>query len=565
MLLTKRALRWILLALGLIGIITLTGLNLYSLYDIKDRIIGTEKDRQLKKVEEIATNVRREMYNHTMGLSRLELDPIEQTFKQTGQFPEEMNKIIEKAAENRMFSSIYYTPEGLDPCSSNSHIFSFDYSTKRFKKSEFTTQVICDGVGLIKTRAKIQLNDFDYRWNYITEFDTHRSMNHALLNVAENRAIGYLTLIIDRDYLVNELVNPLMKEYFAESEQSGSVLWLYDWVLQEVLATSDESVQYNRDLVSDIQRFPGILSNWNLRIAFLNPPITSAFADTFAKNLIVLGVSVLFLFGALLFMFLTAQQERELAQRQADFLATVTHELKTPLAVMQAAGENISDGRVMEEARLKKYGHHIYSESIRLKNMIEKLLDIAKADAGQNLTKPMPHQLDQLVTDYVELNRAYIEEQGFKLNLHTDANLPYAILDQDSVETIVRNLVENALKYSDSTKQVDISVKHENSNVVLSVSDRGKGIPKSDMKNIFKKFFRVEDPHSAKTKGHGLGLSIVKTLVELNKGTISVKSEIGKGSTFIVSFPAFSESEISIYSEKNGIISQNLTEHTHHA
>src|SRR5690606_24202207 len=115
------------------------------------------------------------------------------------------------------------------------------------------------------------------------------------------------------------------------------------------------------------------------------------------------------------------------------------------------------------------------------------------------------------------------------------------MIDEDSFETIISNLTENAIKYSIDEKVIEYSISSDEKNVYLSVHDRGIGIPKKAIKSIFNKFYRVENPLSAKTKGHGLGLSIVKNLIDLNNGEITAHSEPGIGSTFIVRFPKLNE------------------------
>ena len=291
--------------------------------------------------------------------------------------------------------------------------------------------------------------------------------------------------------------------------------------------------------------FSDSLDDWSIYATLLESPTIAASDASLTRNLIVLGVAVFVLFGALVFIFINAQRERELAERQAGFLANITHELKTPLAVMQAAGENIADGRVTDGKRLKNYGDHIYNESVRLKKMIEKLLDAAKADSGQVMTEQSPKFLGALAAEFYEANRPYIEDEGFEFTFKCEDDLPLVMVDADHVETILNNLVENAMKYSRERKEIDIIVFQSGDFVELQVSDKGTGIPKKSMKYIFDKFYRVEDSLTAKTKGHGLGLSIVKNMTEMNGGTIEVDSEHGKGSTFRVKFPAMMKSGFS--------------------
>lgn len=533
----NRLLRWVLLMLGLIAIIALTGMNVFSLYDIRERVTESESERQLKKAEEITTLVQGEIYEPFNKLLNID-NKAEASLEDEGELSKTLEKIFTNLADNPYTSAIYYTPAAKDPCEIGTSIIYFDQEVRKMETTDDYTSLVCDGVGLIRSATRIQINNFDLRWRSMIEFDAHRSMNIGLINLTENRVIGYFTFILNQEAIVNNLIAPLINQYFGGEENKGTVVWLHDHRKDQVLASNNPSIDFSVDLVDNRVRFPRFFSDWIIKVAFLNPPLTSAYQETFRKNIIVLGFAVLFLVGSLLFMFYTAQKERELSMRQAGFLANVTHELKTPLAVMQAAGENISDGRVTEPERLKKYGGHIYDESIRLRKMIEKLLDVAKYDAGQSLVNRTPQNLKTLIDTYLEENKEFIHEKGFDLEYDTENAINFEILaDSDSIETILNNLIENAIKYSSNKKKIIIKLFEDESRIKLTVRDHGLGIQKSELKNIFKKFYRVEESLVAKTKGHGLGLSIVRNLIILNEGDISVDSEYGKGTTFTVSFP----------------------------
>lgn len=533
----NRFMRWVLLMLGLVAIIALTGMNVFSLYDIRKRVTESESERQLKKAEEITTLVQSEIYEPFSKLLNIDKQE-EASLEDDGKLSKTLEKIFADLADNPYTSSIYYTPSEKDPCEAGTSIYYFDQSKRKMETTEHYSSLVCDGVGLIRSATRIQINNFDLRWRSMIEFDAHRSMNIGFINLTENRVIGYFTFILNKEAIINELISPLIDQYFGGSENEGTVVWLHDHRRDVVLASNNPYVDFSVDLVDNRIRFPRFFSDWIIKVAFLNPPITSTYQDTFRKNIIVLGVAVLFLVGSLLFMFYTAQKERELYLRQAGFLANVTHELKTPLAVMQAAGENISDGRVVEPERLKKYGIHIYNESIRLRRMIEKLLDAAKYDAGQALIDRTPQDLKTIVDTYLNENREFIRAKGFKIEYETEDEIDFKILaDSDSLETILNNLVENAVKYSSEKKKIIINLFEDDSLIKLTVRDHGVGIKNSELKNIFKKFYRVEETLVAKTKGHGLGLSIVRNLIILNEGDISVDSEYGKGTTFTISFP----------------------------
>lgn len=549
----SKAFRWALLGIGLLAIIALTGMNVYSLYDIRARMIDGEEERQLSLVDELTRNVWRQIYQPFEGLGNLELEPTESTIENSGMFPPQLHEKIISAAESPLFDGLYYTPEGTDPCIDGTKVYVYNYSTQIMEYTENYPSTLCDGVGLARTKARIELNSFDYRWNNNVEFDAHRTMNIGFINLSENRIIGYLSVSMNKEYIVDDVIAPLLTEYFDPKTNPGTVLWLHDWANNDVLATNNPAVNFDRELINSRKFFPGdMFENWNIKVGFIENPVGALYDETLFKNLFVLGVAMLFVIGSLLFMFFTAQKERNLSQRQAGFLANVTHELKTPLAVMQAAGENISDGRVTEKERLKQYGTHIYNESIRLRGMIEKLLDVAKTDSGQTLIKAAPSHLNELVKDYIKENRSYIEEKGFTVSFKHSMDRALIMIDRSHLETVLSNLTENAIKYcGDRKKSIKFKVESESKNMVLHVSDTGIGIPKKHQKNIFKKFYRVEDSLNAKTKGHGLGLSIVKNLIQLNGGTIDVTSEVGKGTTFTIRFPIFMREEEKLKSDKN--------------
>ena len=568
--LRNRAFRWILLMLGLSAIIALTGMNVLSLYDLRDRMVESEEERRIDQLDEINDTVRNRILEPLRGLYKIELEPIENSIQQTGQLPDNFQEVIARSSKSPFFDNIYFTPDQVDPCDSSSVIYKYDPGQNAIAPTSDYPDLICDGVGLARTKTKIQLNDFNYRWNNNWEFDTHRSLNIGLINLSESRVIGYLSLTLNEDYIVNEVLPPILTSYFGNSNETGIVVWVRDWTNNRVLATNDTTVEYDRDLRDHIMGFSGsgFFDNWSLNLAFLNTPVTNAYNATLVKNLVVLGVAVLFLLGALIFMFVTAQRERHLAQRQASFLANVTHELKTPLAVMQAAGENISDGRVTEPKRLKQYGEHIYNESIRLRSMIEKLLDVARVDSGQNMIKAAPYVIHDLMKKYLSENREYIENKGFEVKFKSSAENALSMIDSDSFETIVSNLTENAIKYSTDEKYIEYQISSNKDSVFFSITDHGIGIPKKAQKNIFKKFYRVDDSDSLSTKikGHGLGLSIVQNMVNLNGGTIEVKSSLGKGTTFIVRFPKLAKEDVQ-NSEVQSIgtdssVTEKLNKHT---
>lgn len=513
-------------------------MNVYTLYEVRDTLIEGEQKKQIALLDEIALNVRRTIYRPYRGFNTLELEPIKGSLELNGQFPEQIREKLVQVAESPVFNGVYYTPADIDPCIEGSRVYELDRGSTLLSLTDNYPQILCDGVGLVRTKARIELNNFDYRWNTNTEFDAHRSMNIGFINLHENSVIGYLTAIIDQSYLIEEVIAPEIQQYF-DSSKTTSVVWLHDWANDVVLATNNNKIPFEIEEVQKRVDFGRMFENWNLKIAFLDNASVKLYNATFTKNIIVLGFSAILLLGALFYIFYTAQKERSILQQQTDFLANVTHELKTPLAVMQAAGENISDGRVSQPKRLKEYGAHIYQESVRLNKMIEMLLDVARSDYGTTLIHAKPYDLSDLVREILLQQKSLIMKKGHSLTHNLNLEYATVLVDPEHIKIILTNLIDNAIKYSVAPSIIHIELKAEKDGYNLIVKDQGIGIPRSHIKNIFKKFYRVEDSLSAKTKGHGLGLSIVQGLMQLNKGTIKVKSEKTSGSIFTCYFPKY--------------------------
>jgi len=540
-------LRIVFFGIATVAVVALTLLNVYSLYELRNSSIESATDVKKLQIEEFANSIQYQFYNSVWDIRKLDMNTVKTGWQNNQNLPDSFTQILQTVSKDPLYSNIHFIHKNNDGCIDPAYpVYRFDAAQDRFVTIDEAPDLVCDGFGISKSRARAIVDD--YRFNTRTTFDSHRSMTIALVDLTDNSVVGHLNLLIDKDYLLNDYIAEEMAKSFGNADESGIVVWLRDWIQDDILLSSDPDYTYNRDEYPiDIrQRFSDSLDDWNIHATILESPTIAASDASLTRNLIVLGVAVFVLFGALIFIFINAQRERELAERQAGFLANITHELKTPLAVMQAAGENLADGRVTEGKRLKSYGDHIYNESVRLKRMIEKLLDAAKVDSGQLSTQQAPHFLQELTAEFVEANRGYIEDQGFTFNFTHDKNLPLVMVDADHIETTLNNLVENAMKYSRDEKEISVKVEKKGSYVAISVSDKGTGIPKNSLRYIFDKFYRVEDSLTAKTKGHGLGLSIVKNMVELNGGTINVKSDYGKGSTFIVKFPTLMTSDPNI-------------------
>lgn len=530
--------RWFFFGIAIASVLSLTILNIYSLHALRDSTIESAKENRKLQLEEYTSRIGYNFYQPFRDIRNLDMADLHTSWKNEKRFPLHFKQVLEDALSDSLYSEIYFIPQNENGCQKPEYpIYKYSTFTGQFNPVYKHPKSVCDGFG-ISLSGLNTINLDEYRFNNRLAFDTHRSMTSALINLEDKTVVGHMNFQINRDYLVNRLMKPALEAKFGTPESSGMIVWIRDWMQDEILLSNSTEIAYSRELVDIRQRFPGLMDNWVLHASYVESPAVAATHASFIRSLIVLGSAVFLLIGALVFIFINAQKEREFAERQAGFLANVTHELKTPLAVMQAAGENISDGRVTDEKRLKNYGIHIYEEAIRLRKMIDKLLDVAKVDSGQTMVKQAPHRLDELIKKYIADQQAFIESKGFTILLNTDKAIPLTMVDADQLETVLSNLIENSIKYSRMDKKITVTVFSEGTTVGFKVADNGQGIPRKALKNIFNKFYRVENSMTAKTKGHGLGLSIVQNLVELNGGKITVESEIDKGSEFTITFNA---------------------------
>lgn len=509
-------------------------MNVLSLYRLHERTIQSDKEAKSAELTEFTYEVRNRFYTPFRGFSKINMPSLEQKLLEESQFLEAFLSVMKKAAKDSLYDGIYFSRNSDEVCR-DGIIQKYDKRLSRFRSTNQFPKLVCDGVSLAETRMRPLIED--YRWNNKVFFDNNRSMSMALINLNDQRVVGYVTFVVNKDYLLEKYFRSSLVSKFGDPDMSGIIVWLVDWTKGKVLISNDLTKPFDRSHVFQSLKFPNLFDSWGLYMAYTENATLSASQSSLIRNLIILGIVVFLLLGTLIFNFTTAQREQELSHRQASFLANVTHELKTPISVMQAAGENLSDGRVTDPKRLKQYGNHIYEESVRLKNMINKLLDVAKADADQLMVNAAPCEPTTLVSEIVSSKRDYVENLGFTFRLHTENIDRLIMIDREHFYTMFVNLLDNAIKYSHTDKHITVSVEDRAKEVAISISDRGVGIKPKDQKQIFTKFFRAEDALTAKTKGHGLGLSIVRNLVELNGGSISVASEPGLGTTFTLIFP----------------------------
>ena len=254
-----------------------------------------------------------------------------------------------------------------------------------------------------------------------------------------------------------------------------------------------------------------------------------------------LALAVLLIIAGGYFITRALTRELEVARLQSDFVAAVSHEFRTPLASLRQMSELLADGRIPDEERRQTYYDALRSESERLHRLVENLLDFGRMEAGAQqyeFQDVVPATLVQGIADEFAEN---IRDKGYHLETISDDSLPRVRADREAFALALWNLLDNAVKYSPSSKTIWIETASERDRVAIRVRDEGVGIPPGEQKDIFKKFVRASAAKAAGIKGTGLGLAMVQQIVAAHGGHIHLVSKPGAGSTFTIFLPVIED------------------------
>ena len=281
----------------------------------------------------------------------------------------------------------------------------------------------------------------------------------------------------------------------------------------------------------------GPFEGYSVRIS-ATPTSPVAFADRLVViEVVFIALLSIIMIGAIIVGARYILRQVELVNAKSSFVSNVTHELKTPVAVIKLAVETIEMGRCRTEEERDKYLRTIMRESDRLVQLIDNILDYSRLEAGQRQLNRAPLDLREVVNTALESFRLRLEDAGFKTEVWLPESLPQVLGDARALHHCLLNLLDNAVKYSKERKEVRVSVGSRDGMVTLSVADRGIGIPADQQERIFEKFVRAETGLVHDVKGAGLGLSLVEMLVRAHHGRVEVVSTPGEGSTFTILLP----------------------------
>lgn len=410
--------------------------------------------------------------------------------------------------------------------------------------------------------------------------------------------VGYLLIKLDETILKEKVLKDLSDKYFADGSYKISIVNQSDGspVLQtESFENADLSVKmfaltpdnlavfvnqslqtsldetrtrsireqfvFNRQAESRTIRIPRENANANFKVAvagresaprmlqmsdlksdgiwLLNARHAAGSLDGFVaaaryKSLAISFGILSLLAASIVLIFVSAQRAKRLAQKQMDFVSAVSHEFRTPLAVIYSAGENLTDGVVNSEQQVSQYGNLIKREGKKLSAMVEQILEFAGARSGKRKYDLREADVREIIENALAECQSLIDEKDFTVEKDIAENLPKIVADRNALAQAIQNLIANSIKYSNGNNRLKISAKNGDERMKIAVEDEGIGIAPKDLKHIFEPFYRSKAVIDEQIHGNGLGLSLVKQIVQAHDGEIAVESKIGKGSRFTI-------------------------------
>lgn len=349
----------------------------------------------------------------------------------------------------------------------------------------------------------------------------------------EKRIFKYLTIIVIATLVVSTLVlDVLFYEYFSNIEN-------YDLTFGEIFTASLPpmvailvlilvvlymlSTKISKIVLSPIKNaadnIESILSGEEVEDVEIYPEI-KPFVETINRQKKQIEIVM--------------NNLKEAEKVRREFTANVSHELKTPLTSINGYAEMIANGMV-EGEEVKKFAGIIQKEGTRLLTLIESILNLSKLE-DESVEKTY-EEIDLYETIKDVVHKLKPQAASHKVNLEVDGEITHVKANKRMIEDLVYNLIDNAIKYNVENGNVLVSVKNEENNGLISVKDTGIGIPKEEQNRVFERFYRIDKSRSKKIEGSGLGLSIVKHIVEYHNGSITLESEVGKGTTITIKLP----------------------------
>ncbi|WP_294671779.1 sensor histidine kinase KdpD [uncultured Fluviicola sp.] len=390
-------------------------------------------------------------------------------------------------------------------------------------------------------RAHIALRDVLEQIN--TKDDISANLYGAVKQIRPN----YFSVDIEEELHPFYLEQLLKREFDNQSLNQDFVYGIYDCYSDSIVFGN--LIKYNKNSSYSVTNNDSVGKTSNqlkwkndghyFTVLFPNVSSSSiAVSKTDFYPWFYLVVLLLLLFLFFVFTLNVILKQKRLSEVKTDFINNMTHELKTPISTIGLSSELLLRGDFKEDPdRLHRYAEIIYKENKRLENQVERVLNVAKLDREKLTLKKESCSIHDLILEAKESFDINQTDKGGEIELLLDAQRETLMVDEVHITNVIYNLLDNAVKYCNTVPHIDIRTWDDGQFFYLTITDNGIGIKREDLKMIFDKFYRVPTGNLHDVKGFGLGLYYVKLIVEEHGGTIQVKSQLGKGTTFSLKFP----------------------------
>ena len=376
---------------------------------------------------------------------------------------------------------------------------------------------------------------------------------------ARDRMTSVVAFSVDAEKLRTQFIPSVMRDWMTTVQQPTGFPHLETVVLDENGSTifashpdhTDKMIPvdersfaiifFDKELLEFAAPYEQHREIWGLRTSYGPQPIPEIVsASTRPQQALMIVLAIAMALGVFLVAGAAAREVR-VAELKSNFVASVSHDLKTPLALIQLFAETLELGRVRTPERAQEYYRIINSESKKLTRLIENILDFSRMEAGLRPYRMEPADLRESVTKVLARMETQFSQGNFDIKTNIQPDLPRILADEGATEQAIENLLANAMKYSGESRTIEVAAKRAAGHIVVSVTDHGIGISRREQGRIFRKFYRVQRELGGGPQGTGLGLAIVDHTMRGHGGFVRVESEPDRGSTFSLHFPIPSE------------------------
>ena len=369
---------------------------------------------------------------------------------------------------------------------------------------------------------------------YVSELQTSEKMPPRLPREFYTSS-GTVRYMYDPERLLERLHDVIKKQPLVRTHEPFMVQQRADLTL---IRSPHPGLQKLTDGFAFVTPLSQPLSMYGVRAVVRPSYIGSGWENQGVISLILSFVALALTGAGAVLTFRGLRKEAEMVNLRGALIANVSHELRTPLSMIRLGAETLQRGTRLKEHERAQIEDQILRESMHLSHLVENVLDIARMQHGQmKVLAFTPVHPRDLVRTVVSTYESWIRSKGFAVTMHLDETIDEQLWDREAVSRALLNLIDNAIKYSDEVKAIEVVLRQTESHVILEVKDSGIGIDPKELARIFDPYYRAQFSDTQTRRGAGLGLTLVQQILASHGGRVEVESEPGAGSTFRLLFP----------------------------